>query len=433
MTGVIKRLLATSLVFRLWISLSLLGALFSGVALVTFVLLSVNDDVEAAHKAIQGRSLVVIASLSGITRDPAQANNNYATVGRSVGMRALELVSPQGRTFGPSIAGAATSAEPSIEQTLTSRALKGEQVQRRVVLDKGQYKGSAISPLDVIRGGTFGEEFFYPITDESVPGAAVAHFVLEYPDVSSQASTLIGRIAWAAFVIMSTSLIGMWVFLRIFISKPLRRYSALAMRIASGERTRMPATGHDELAELGRALNGMADVLNHQATVDSLTGLYNLRHLSSNLESLIAEAKHHGKPLSLLVGDLDNLKPVNDTFGHSAGDKLLQAVSDTLRAWAGNEFTCWRLGGDEFVVALPGVGGEEALGHAANLRGRIASIQLPAGGAQMRASISVGVATYPADGESAGSLLNAADRRMYALKALRAEERRIAANRLAAA
>ena len=53
----------------------------------------------------------------------------------------------------------------------------------------------------------------------------------------------------------------------------------------------MPVTGGDELAELGRALNGMADALNHQATVDSLTGLYNLRHLSSNLEALISQAK----------------------------------------------------------------------------------------------------------------------------------------------
>jgi diguanylate cyclase (GGDEF)-like protein len=249
--------------------------------------------------------------------------------------------------------------------------------------------------------------------------------VVQYPDVSAEALVIIKRSAWVGLVIISGLLVGMWLLLRLFVTRPLRHLSHTALRIAGGDGVRMPAKGGDELSELGRALNGMADALQHQATVDSLTGLYNLRHLSTNLEILIRDAAEAGRPLSVIVGDLDNLKPVNDTYGHSAGDKLLQAVSEALRIWGGRRFTCWRVGGDEFAIALPYVDEQDALGHASDLRRKVNNIQLA--GQEWRASISVGVATFPKDGETAGSLLAAADRRMYALKALRSEERRLAA------
>jgi diguanylate cyclase (GGDEF)-like protein len=167
----------------------------------------------------------------------------------------------------------------------------------------------------------------------------------------------------------------------------------------------------------------MADALEHQATVDALTGLYNLRHLSSHLEALIHEARLARKHLSVIFGDLDNLKPVNDTYGHEAGDRVLQAVGNAIRNWAGKSFICWRLGGDEFVVALPGIGEDEAEGQAAYLRKVVSSLLVPVADTHVRPSISVGISSFPEDGSSAGTLLGIADRRMYSVKTTRAEER----------
>jgi diguanylate cyclase (GGDEF)-like protein len=427
---VLKQILGTSLVFRLWLALSVVGTLFAAGALAAFVLLSVNDDVNAAHRSTLDKATVVLGAMSRLSKDGVTPSTADTAVGRSLGLRKLELIAPNGSVSPASLPDAPASTEPAIDAEMARKALAGQTAQRQLVVSDTGFKGSVISPVDVLRGGSYAEEFVFPLNIPTSPNAAAVRMVIDYPDLTAGSHTLVGRVAWVGLVLLTASLVGMWLFLRHFVSRPLHRYSQLALRIAGGDPVRMPATGGSELAELGRALNGMADALNTQATVDSLTGLYNLRHLSSNLESLIADAKRDQRPLSLIVGDLDNLKPVNDTFGHSAGDRLLQEVSNAVRDWSGPQFTCWRLGGEEFVVALPRINSEEALGHAADLRTRIASIQLPASG--LRASISVGVATYPMDGENAGTLLNAADRRMYALKALRAEERRIATARIAA-
>ena len=331
-----------------------------------------------------------------------------------------------GRELAPVRFGPLAAGDPAHEATFVNTATLEKPVRRTVEILKDSFRDTDVTPTQVIRGGTFGEQYAVVVPAPNVAGGLVRmSFVVQYPDISNDAWTIVERSAWVALVIDAGLIVGVWLLLRLFVTRPMRRLSQLALRIAGGDGVRMPTHGGDELSELGHALNGMADALQHQATVDPLTGLYNLRHLSSNLESLIGEAAAAGQPLSVIVGDLDNLKPVNDTYGHSAGDKLLQAVSDALRSWGGHRFTCWRVGGDEFAAALPYTDEQTALAHASDLRRKVSNIQLA--GQELRASISVGVASYPKDGESAGALLAAADRRMYALKALRSEERRLAA------
>jgi diguanylate cyclase (GGDEF)-like protein len=176
----------------------------------------------------------------------------------------------------------------------------------------------------------------------------------------------------------------------------------------------------------------MADALEHQATVDELTGLFNLRHLSSHLEALINEAVQKAEPLSVVFCDLNNLKRVNDSYGHEAGDRMLQAVARTIQAWAGERGICWRLstGGDEFVVALPGESGAEATRREEVLRQAVASILLPVADSQIRPSISLGVSSYPEDGSSA-AIMGIADKRMYADKIGHGNDRRDDGVRLA--
>jgi diguanylate cyclase (GGDEF)-like protein len=214
----------------------------------------------------------------------------------------------------------------------------------------------------------------------------------------------------------------MWLLLRRFVARPLIEYSATARRIAAGEPLRLPDGGSNELGQLGQAINGMADILRHQSSIDALTGLYNQGHLASRLEALLEEARERKESLTIIVCDLDNLKPVNDTYGHHIGDLLLKTVARHLTKWAGVECTCWRTGGDEFAAAIPGTDPETTKAKAAELEKTINALHLTVqGGDFIRVSLSIGSATYPEDGITGAALLNLADMRMYAEKARKAK------------
>ena len=163
----------------------------------------------------------------------------------------------------------------------------------------------------------------------------------------------------------------------------------------------------------------MADALGRQATIDPLTGLYNLRHMASRLESLLEHSTTLGKQLALIVVDMDRFKLTNDTYGHATGDMVLRAVADEMRSWAGSEYTCWRLGGDEFAIALPGLDAAAAAVEGRRLERAIHNLSESALSGQVRAGASIGIAIFPEDGDSVAELLGSADRRMYENKALR--------------
>jgi diguanylate cyclase (GGDEF)-like protein len=129
--------------------------------------------------------------------------------------------------------------------------------------------------------------------------------------------------------------------------------------------------------------------------------------------------------MTLIIADLDNLKPVNDTFGHQAGDAILRAVSAGLKAWRQASTTCWRLGGDEFVLALPNVDAARAIECAEELKSVVAAMIVPMDNTLVRPSISVGVASCPEDGSTAAELIGVADSRMYEEKARRVEAKKL--------
>jgi diguanylate cyclase (GGDEF)-like protein/PAS domain S-box-containing protein len=152
------------------------------------------------------------------------------------------------------------------------------------------------------------------------------------------------------------------------------------------------------------------------SSYDSLTGLPNRALLLDRLERLQAYAHRHGDAFSLLFADLDYFKEVNDTLGHQTGDLLLQTVAQRLRDAVRLQDTVARIGGDEFVVLLPCTGREAALGLAQKLQ-KVLRQPLDLDGLNdYRPQISVGVAEYPSDGDSAQLLLRNADTAMYAAK-----------------
>jgi diguanylate cyclase (GGDEF)-like protein len=156
--------------------------------------------------------------------------------------------------------------------------------------------------------------------------------------------------------------------------------------------------------------------LAYLAQFDTLTGLPNRALLSDRFTQMITQARRHDRPLGVLFIDLDDFKLINDTLGHAAGDELLKLVAGRLKECTRPGDTAARISGDEFAVVLADLARAE---DAAIVAQKILdALALPAHirGHEVVAPASIGIATYPADGSDAETLLAAADGAMYLAK-----------------
>jgi diguanylate cyclase (GGDEF)-like protein len=149
---------------------------------------------------------------------------------------------------------------------------------------------------------------------------------------------------------------------------------------------------------------------------DPLTRLYNRTFLFAVIEREIARAGRTNRRFSLLMLDLDGLKPINDRFGHYFGDRMLQAVADAVRQSIRIIDSPARYGGDEFVVLLPETDTDGAAVVAEKLRRSVAAIRLNAGTELLSTTASIGIVAFPDDGRTADALTNRADQIMYVAK-----------------
>jgi diguanylate cyclase (GGDEF)-like protein len=179
-----------------------------------------------------------------------------------------------------------------------------------------------------------------------------------------------------------------------------------------------------ELAKLNRALEVEVRVRRHAEEMlrnlahhDSLTGLPNRTLLKDRFESALASAQRREHSLAILLLDLDNLKTVNDTYGHDAGDDLLIAVANALKSLVRGMDTVARTGGDEFVILLTDI--QDGYGAQEVARKVIKRFEEPImtdKGEALRTSTSIGIAFYPQDGLDIGTLIKHADQAMYRAK-----------------
>jgi two-component system cell cycle response regulator len=154
------------------------------------------------------------------------------------------------------------------------------------------------------------------------------------------------------------------------------------------------------------------------AITDGLTGLHNRRYLERHLATLVLQAVARGKPLSLLVLDIDFFKTINDTYGHAAGDEVLREFSRRLRkAVRGIDLAC-RLGGEEFVIAMPDTDAALALLVGERLRQKIAGepFQVAENPAGLAVTVSIGVSSLDGTEDTPTALLKRADEALYRAK-----------------
>lgn len=190
-----------------------------------------------------------------------------------------------------------------------------------------------------------------------------------------------------------------------YCQRPLDRHELLA-RI----RTQLKRKRYDEA--LRRSLQATIEM----ATLDALTGLHNRRFLDTHLDRAVAIAAETGKPLCLLILDVDHFKAINDGFGHDVGDEVLRQVAGRLRASVRASDLACRMGGEEFAVLMPDA--DLAEGRAAAERLRLVVEREPFSGGEQSVAVttSVGLAlALPGDG--ARELMRRADRGLYEAKA----------------
>lgn len=159
----------------------------------------------------------------------------------------------------------------------------------------------------------------------------------------------------------------------------------------------------------------------YAALHDSLTGLANRSLFNDRLEHGLAQARRLGLTLAVMFMDLDGFKAVNDTHGHDVGDELLQEVADRLRENTREDDTVARVGGDEFLLLVMGANDVPTVASLA--RKIIDCVQGPCRltVGQVGIRLSMGIALYPVDGNTADSLIKQADAAMYAAKRSQSE------------
>ncbi len=160
----------------------------------------------------------------------------------------------------------------------------------------------------------------------------------------------------------------------------------------------------------------LRDQLREQAIRDPLTNLFNRRYLQETLERELANAQRADHSVGVLMLDIDHFKRLNDTYGHKAGDLILQALGKLLHTLTRSSDVACRYGGEEFVIVMPGATVQFAAQRAEQLRANVETMRVPFADTTLRATLSLGVAAFPQQGNNGDQVLRAADTALYLAK-----------------
>ena len=173
-----------------------------------------------------------------------------------------------------------------------------------------------------------------------------------------------------------------------------------------------------KLRAMTHSLSARSETLEQAALTDALTGMQNRRYFDEALSEYLEEFGRIGKPVGLMIFDLDHFKQVNDTHGHDVGDEVLRAVANCLKDMTRYHDVVARLGGEEFAVVAPNMSFDMLTRLAERIRAAIAAISITvADNVRLRVTSSVGLAVWNGR-ESAEDLFRRADQQLYQAKRL---------------
>jgi diguanylate cyclase (GGDEF)-like protein len=184
----------------------------------------------------------------------------------------------------------------------------------------------------------------------------------------------------------------------------------------ANNQSRRLAAAHAQLVRQVETIELLRADLVELASRDTLTGLYNRRHLVEGFASMIAAAERTDEPLAVALFDVDTFKSINDEYGHQAGDAVLVGLAQLMGEQAPVCALVARWGGEEFFVALPGADAAAGLVYADDLRRRCELNVIVVEGRMIRCMLSGGAAAYPGSGTTMDDLFHAVDVSMYEAK-----------------
>ncbi len=172
-----------------------------------------------------------------------------------------------------------------------------------------------------------------------------------------------------------------------------------------------------KLRAMTASLSARSETLEQAALTDALTGMQNRRYFDDALKEYLGEFRRVGRPIGLMILDLDHFKQVNDTHGHDVGDAALRAVADCLKDMTRYHDVVARLGGEEFAIVTPNMDAELLARFAERIRKAIAALSIQSGNVRLKITASVGLAVWDRK-ESAEDFYRRADRQLYEAKRL---------------
>ena len=313
----------------------------------------------------------------------------------------LFLITADGRALVGSRSGPAELTRRSLDAATTSRLLERE----GSVVEYAGLGGSGEGVVGALKR--------VPQLDWAV--------LAEVP--ASEAFRQVTRLRNVTTLIVAALFVGVGLlayFLGLLISRPLDRLREGAAKVAGGDlAVVLPIVSGGELGYVTEVFNDMTArlrdgrrELERLSITDDLTGLFNRRYLMDMLALEIRRSRRMNHPFAVLMADVDNFKPYNDAHGHLEGDAALARVAAILRDTSRDVDCAARYGGEEFVVLMPETEMAGAVEMAERIRTRLAGDAVIG----EALTISVGVAQFPADGETPEALLARADAALYQAK-----------------